>query len=512
MRMLFVFFVLLVTHSLGQPPVVTGKIIDRNTDETLPYASISLSGNKGGTISNRDGNFTLGVSELDQCDSVIISYLGYRNMVLKPSQLEADMIVYLEAVVLELNEISVSSRTLEVEEVIDSVLINFPTNMEQGNFKKEIFVRNYHTESTSKPFMRIKDVDFEGLNEALIEELLMHVPEENVSYQDALFTSVSFKKQSKLLPVEAISLEEKTELGELLKEKLDSFVFHVKQDLKDSSIYYKVRSGIFNTTLNFSEEEVSLSIGLKKKKNETDITKEDIISCKSDSVFFITNTNNVKNSLFGTLSAFYNVENFEFLESKQKYKYKLEELSLYNGELVYIVSFSPKRRGLYRGRMCVSTTDYAILQLDYEFEQGKEGKTFQALGVGYHEKYKKNKLIFAEKEGKYYLKYLYNEEETDFSIERNITFSKKKKRKIGGKTLEELKIRTELFSSGTDVQEILVVNNKAIDSIQFQQMIQPACISYKKMYGYTPEMWQNSSIMEPVQELKTYKRKLESND
>ena len=54
---------------------VTGKVLDADTREPLPFVNIGFKGTKSGTSSDVDGNFTLTTTE--RTDSILASYIGY---------------------------------------------------------------------------------------------------------------------------------------------------------------------------------------------------------------------------------------------------------------------------------------------------------------------------------------------------------------------------------------------------------------------------------------------------
>lgn len=56
---------LLGNLAMAQQTVLTGKVTDKSTGESLPGVSIVVKGTTNGTITNVDGDFTLGVKRGD---------------------------------------------------------------------------------------------------------------------------------------------------------------------------------------------------------------------------------------------------------------------------------------------------------------------------------------------------------------------------------------------------------------------------------------------------------------
>ena len=61
---------------------IGGKIIDAETSEPLPYATIGISHRGRGTVTNYNGNFILRISEECLEDTLTVSYVGYVNRLL----------------------------------------------------------------------------------------------------------------------------------------------------------------------------------------------------------------------------------------------------------------------------------------------------------------------------------------------------------------------------------------------------------------------------------------------
>ena len=67
---------LLGNYAMAQQTVLTGKVTDSSSGETLPGVSIVVKGTTNGTITNIDGNFTLGVKK---GDVIQFSFVGYKT-------------------------------------------------------------------------------------------------------------------------------------------------------------------------------------------------------------------------------------------------------------------------------------------------------------------------------------------------------------------------------------------------------------------------------------------------
>lgn len=76
----FFSFVLLFTCSYAQSKVISGYIKDSHSDEPIPFASIVFKNSGFGKLSDSVGGFTFRVTEFSANDSLLVSYVGYKNL------------------------------------------------------------------------------------------------------------------------------------------------------------------------------------------------------------------------------------------------------------------------------------------------------------------------------------------------------------------------------------------------------------------------------------------------
>lgn len=70
---------------------VGGRIVDAETNEPLPYATIGISHRGRGTVTNFNGDFILRISEECLEDTLTVSYVGYVNRLLPVKSLPGNM-------------------------------------------------------------------------------------------------------------------------------------------------------------------------------------------------------------------------------------------------------------------------------------------------------------------------------------------------------------------------------------------------------------------------------------
>lgn len=91
---------------------IKGKVIDAATKSALPYANIGIQGTTIGTVSDRNGNFTLHLKKnLRPNDTLIFSFLGYKtNLIQISSLLNIENVVEMTPQADQLSEVVLPSK------------------------------------------------------------------------------------------------------------------------------------------------------------------------------------------------------------------------------------------------------------------------------------------------------------------------------------------------------------------------------------------------------------------
>ncbi|MBN8702591.1 MAG: carboxypeptidase-like regulatory domain-containing protein [Bacteroidetes bacterium] len=119
------FFVLvgITSTSNAQQTVVTGKIVDADTKEPLPFVSVLLKGTKVGTSSDFDGMFSL--SSPDPSDSIVVSYVGYlRNSKKIKRNATQHIVIELRKNAISLSEVVIKPGENPAHRIIRKVIAN----------------------------------------------------------------------------------------------------------------------------------------------------------------------------------------------------------------------------------------------------------------------------------------------------------------------------------------------------------------------------------------------------
>ena len=110
-------FFIIVSLSLCLPIFaqknITGRIINSETKDKVPYVSIGIESKSTGTVSNNNGEFSLKIGEnISQSDSVTFSSIGFKTIKFALADLsEVNNEINLVPMVYELEGFTVTNRT-----------------------------------------------------------------------------------------------------------------------------------------------------------------------------------------------------------------------------------------------------------------------------------------------------------------------------------------------------------------------------------------------------------------
>jgi len=102
---------LLGLSSPAMNQVITGVVVDEETAETIPFATIYFSGTFAGTSADQNGGFKLDVSEYTSMP-LKISAVGYHTATLTDYNNPGQSIVYLKPKVYEISEAAIETKSL----------------------------------------------------------------------------------------------------------------------------------------------------------------------------------------------------------------------------------------------------------------------------------------------------------------------------------------------------------------------------------------------------------------
>lgn len=474
-----------LSETLNSKNLLKGTILDLKTNTSLPYTNIFLLNKNIGVVSNEMGHFSINIEDCKQTDTVRISYIGYKTQDLTINDIKSSSIIYLVEDQFMLNNITVFGNVPDVKNIVKKILENQEKNYGKTHNKKQIFIRERYMNELEKINFEFKKSSISELSEKQIEMIEKEIPEKTFSYQDFLgnvyfLNNENDSSKLKIDPIKIVELKDKTNYSDL--SKIEENFKEVLNYTNDKE-YWQIKSGIFSSKL----EHDSLKKGIAINNNTYKIQKR-----------------NIKN--LTRFISFSNEKYWEFLHDTNKYEYELTGATVANGEEVYIIDFKPNKKGLFTGKMYISTSTYALVRIDYKYGKNKTGKDFNLFGVGYKEDKFNASIYFEKKETLYQLKYCSKKEGAKVSIERPIALQKKKKRFLFDKKIIETKIGIELISRVESSYELLVLDESEISLMQFQEFKPNKNIKIIHVDQFNEDLWKGYSIIEPTKQMKNYKK------
>ncbi len=119
-----------------------GKVVDKLNNSPLAYADIMVEGENTSTVSNSHGEFVIKISKESKAENIVISHLGYKNLLAPISRLKHRRnILLVEPVVVVLNQVYI--RPGPVDQIVRKVLENIGKNYPQKPYQMTGFYREF---------------------------------------------------------------------------------------------------------------------------------------------------------------------------------------------------------------------------------------------------------------------------------------------------------------------------------------------------------------------------------
>lgn len=482
MKYLFLTFFLFINSLKLISQNIQVKVVDENTKYPIAYAAIKID-DFNGVISNEEGIFTLNIENLSK---VTITCLGYKSKVVSIDDINRNNIISLEEAINELNTVYISNKRPNVDSIIARTRQRLSENYDTKLYKYEIFSRqttnvdfkdlNFEVEKAShfkKKNLESANSSLDSLTKAIMNSKTIHFKD----FKADLFVNDSTKmivhKATELLDQKnSISFDDVQKKGQ-----------NVMLKYLDTTLTYKLKTGLFKIEDSLSLKDDSAK---NKDKNEYEINN---LKSEANSI--------LKRSQFGENSMLNNI-----LDHKL-YDYKLENISNFNNELLYVISYKPKRsKSKYSGKLFITDENYAITKVDFEFADGKRGEKFNLkliLGVKYIENMRKGTIIYQKNlENKYQPQYIKHEEGRYFYVSRPLKFIENSPQK--NKTSFDFTIEGNILTK----EELLITSSTKISTEQFQNLKEEKKVPYIKLSKYDPLIWGQDRTLEPLEEMKQF--------
>ncbi len=493
-----------------QIPVYTeiaGVLLNVENQEPLPYVNIINLKNGKGTISNENGNFSVNTSNLKNNDTIRFQCIGFKTKNIAIADLRNNTTIALHENIYNLNEILILGSTPSAEFIVKNILIHKDQNYKTPTHKKQAFIRYKDNTDIITFKLDPKKNTIKEVTPEILKIIENKIPKHSISHRDFLVDIYTKKNKEgsveiKIDPKKTVELTSKdiTELG-AVEDIFDSLFNNTNDDE-----YWKIKTGVFKVKLDISnKEKTSINDSIKEEEKTTSFSlKEDTLKEDKDTrEIKILHSSTKSNLYYATLKS---EKIWEFLHKTERYRYTIKGATSINGESAYIIDFTPRYRGTYKGRLYVSINTSALIRADYEFAEGKKGKGFYLFGIGYTHSAFKGSIHFDKIDDNYQLKYSSYQSTYTINVDRKIALQKKKRRFLFDKKLKEVKVDMDFTAAFKESIEVLVIDNEKLPDIEYHNFKERERAKITYVNQFDENLWKDYSIIEPTKQMKEFKK------
>ena len=466
--------------SISTNTILSGTILNEKNDP-LPYVNIISMNTGKGTISNKNGGFSININSLNDTNTIRFQCIGYKTKNFNIENLKSNSIILLSENIYDLDEILIISTTQDPGEIVRNILKNKNLNYKNITKKEQVFIRKRNTADMLKLKLNYNKNTISEITPEMVQLVEKNSPKHNQSYSDLLTYIYIKESELKFNPIKIVEL--KKDENEELESIGETFEKLIKDTKKDE--FWRVKTGIIRQRL----------------------SKEDNDSLEIDSSNTIS-INAYKNDIQGyqDYATFKDKKKWEFLHKTNKYNFEIIGGTTVNSENVYVIDFSPKEQGLFIGRLYISIETSALIRADYEYASNKLGKEMNMFGFGFSQTNFSGSIYFEKDINKYNLKYFSFQNTKRISVKRQIALQKMKKRLLINKKLQEIKIGVDMLMEINKAIELLVIDQVKISDIVFENFIEKKHFNVDYVNQFDKNLWKNYNIIEPTQKMKEYKK------
>jgi len=137
-KILFTLFLLAISFAAFGQSVIQATVVDKDSGQPVPFASIGITGTSRGTSTNLNGQFSLSVNA---SDSIKITCVGYESLTLHPDEVTA--IIVLTPAITQLSEVIISSKPVNPRVIVRRAFASISRNYTKSDFQQKFFYRHY---------------------------------------------------------------------------------------------------------------------------------------------------------------------------------------------------------------------------------------------------------------------------------------------------------------------------------------------------------------------------------
>jgi hypothetical protein len=485
-----IYFIFFAITSVANSQSLEKVVYDKENNQPVIFASV-YTGNNKGVITNQEGVFKLNVANLKSTDSLYFSSLGFQEKALTLEAVQKRDTIFLKIQQEMLDEVVVSNDKLSANQIIQRLKDSLESNHTINPSNLRIFSRN---KQTYKPLETGIELDRSSFMSKSKRKLFNQKVEDyftsiqgklSTSFRDDLYNAYYLKDSVGVEHIKSTLLINEQE--DTSMDKIHKDIFKELFDVLDTKSTFKVRTGIIPVEDSLSTEDFVIKDDEKKK---------DTIKNKYRS-----------NSYASIIDKSQNLQNLQFFEDSKKYDFTLENTSFFNGEIVYEVSFKPRRGSAkYKGIAYISAEDFGLLRLDYQLMDGEKEAGINLkflLGIKFRVDQSSFQYLFRKNEdGKYY-PYVYKSSANNYVyFSRSFVFKENNDNRD-----ERIKFKLSLLVESESLfeEEYVILDAVEINPDEAIGFNEEGYIFLEKIDKYDPSIWEEYDVIQATQEIKDYK-------
>lgn len=466
------------------------QVLDKKTNEPLPYATVEFAANQG-VITNEEGVFSYDPATIATAkDSIYISAMGYERIGVWIDDVTED-IIYVSPKAIELSSVYVSNKNLSAEDIIELVADNLENNYADDYLSRTLFFRQADYNDLTKMNIAFEKSTIEELNKKFIDSVVGIIPRKSSYFREVLGTLHGNASEQKFSIIKGAELYDKSNDGSMdaLSEKLESIL---KKNVKPNS-YLKIKSGWFLGT------KVQMD-SIFENNEEAAAVKEEVDKPKENQ--FLDNRKSVLKDLLNS-NLVDEDATLNVIHKSGRYAFTLQGHTLINEQVVYVIDFEPKRGEDFKGQLYINTEDYAVVRVDYQ--NVKNLKRVKLFGFSYTDNRYSGKTIFAKgPNGKYAIQFMEKIRGARFGVDRPLKIIEKNKFVSGRRKQNELSLGIDVGAASKTKYEVVVFDTQPLSADQYTATTEDKTITPKYMEQYDPSYWQGHTIIEPNTAIKEF--------
>lgn len=142
-------FISLTSSAQNDKKIISGQLLDKDTNEPIVFASIYLKGQTIGTTSNEEGNFVFHFSSIDGSNIIIISSIGYVSIEKNANDFTSNQIILLSSKINKLDKVIITAtkeKKLTAKQIVKKAYKQIGQNYPIKSYITEGFIRDVQNE------------------------------------------------------------------------------------------------------------------------------------------------------------------------------------------------------------------------------------------------------------------------------------------------------------------------------------------------------------------------------